>query len=156
MTAADWTPKPTPVSPYPEPSPSYQSAYKQSINDPAAFWSQAAEAISWYSTKGPILRYNSDQPHDYTWFADRTLNTAFNCLDLHCQDGRSQQTAIIYDSPVSGVKQRITYGELLEQVSKMAGALRANGIGMQDVVMVNTAHITRTSQPLSCSRSCSD
>ena len=121
----------------PRPSPSYQSAYQQSIDDPSAFWTQAAEAISWYSEAGPVLRYNSGQPHDYTWFPDRSLNTAYNCLDLHCHSGRSQQTAVIYDSPVSGVKQRITYGELLEQVSRLAGAMRSAGIGKGDVVMVS-------------------
>jgi propionyl-CoA synthetase len=129
------------VSAYPDPSPSYQSAYQQSIQDPSAFWTQAAEAISWYDTSGPTLRYNSQQQHDYTWFPDRSLNTAYNCLDLHCQHGRSEQAAIIYDSPVTGVKQRLSYGELLEQVSKLAGAMRAAGVGMSDVVMVSI-HIT--------------
>ena len=138
-SATSHTPTPTVALPYPDPSPPYEAAYQQSISNPSAFWSQAADAISWYSTAGPVLRYNSERPHDCTWFPDRTLNTAYNCLDLHCQEGRGEQTAVIYDSPLSGVKQRITYGELLEQVSELAGAMRAAGIGIGDVVMVSTA-----------------
>ena len=114
----------------------YHSAYRQSIDDPAAFWGEAARAVEWTSTAGPILHYASASPESYSWFPERRLNTAYNCLDLHCQQGRGQQVAVIHDSPVTGSITRLTYAELLDASSRLAGALQSAGVRTGDVVLL--------------------
>jgi propionyl-CoA synthetase len=72
----------------------------------------------------------------YSWFAGGELNTCYNALDYHVENGRGDQTAIIHDSPVTNSVTKITYKELLEQVSKFAGALQGLGVKKGDTVIV--------------------
>ena len=116
---------------------SYHSAYRESIESPETFWSKAADDISWTSTAGPTLRYASPRsPHSYTWFPDRTLNTAYNCVDLHCAQGRGSQPAIIYDSPVTSSQRVLSYDDLRDASSQLAGALLSAGVCQGDVVLL--------------------
>ena len=112
----------------------YASAYEQSISDPNAFWGEAASAIEWITPPSTVL--DDSNPPFYRWFSDGTLNTCFNALDRHVRDGRGGQDAIIYDSPVTGTKRRLTYDELLDQVSRFAGGLRSLGVEKGDRVVV--------------------
>ena len=118
----------------------YHSAYRESISSPETFWTKAAEDIAWTSTAGPTLRYSSPssphQPPSYTWFPERMLNTAYNCLDLHCAQGRGAQTAIIHDSPVTSTLTRLTYSDLLSASSHLAGALLSAGVQQGDTVLL--------------------
>jgi propionyl-CoA synthetase len=72
----------------------------------------------------------------YRWFPDAELNTCHNALDRHADGGRGEQVALIYDSPVTGQVRRYTYGELRDQVAKVAGALRDLGVEKGDRVVV--------------------
>ncbi|WP_370890894.1 propionyl-CoA synthetase [Janibacter sp. GXQ6167] len=112
----------------------YASAYEQSISDPNAFWGEAASAIEWITPPSTVL--DDSNPPFYRWFSDGTLNTCFNAVDRHVRDGRGGQDAIIYDSPVTGTKRRLTYDELLDQVSRFAGGLRSLGVEKGDRVVV--------------------
>ena len=98
----------------------YDEVFKRSIEDPNGFWGEAAEAISWY--KKPTQVLDASNPPFYRWFPDGELNTCYNAIDRHVEGGRAEQTAIIYDSPVTDTIQKYTYGELLDQVSRFAGA----------------------------------
>ena len=113
---------------------SYKSVYDGWKTDPEAFWMEAAEAISW--TKKPTYALDSSNAPLYEWFTDGEANTCYNALDRHVEAGRGDQTAIIYDSPITGVKRKISYAELTDQVALLAGALKAKGIGKGDRVLI--------------------
>ncbi|HNQ06349.1 MAG TPA: propionyl-CoA synthetase [Tetrasphaera sp.] len=112
----------------------YAAAYEQSIGDPNAFWGAAAEAIEWITA--PTTALDDSNPPFYRWFPDGTLNTCFNALDRHVRDGRGEQVALYYDSPVTGTKSSLTYAELLDQVSRFAGALASLGVEKGDRVLI--------------------
>ena len=99
-----------------------------------ALWAEAGGEIDWFSPYSSILD-DSCKPL-YRWFPGATCNTSYNCLDRHVANGRAEQTAIIYDSPVTDTVQHISYRELLDRVSRMAGALRQLGITQGDRVVI--------------------
>jgi propionyl-CoA synthetase len=112
----------------------YEEAYALSIQDKAAFWGKAAEDIVWTKTWDKVLD-ETDAPL-YRWFTGGELNTCYNAVDRHVEDGRADQAAIIHDSPITGAKRTITYAELKDQVSRFAGALAAHGVTKGDRVIV--------------------
>jgi propionyl-CoA synthetase len=113
----------------------YQQAFSRSINDPEGFWGEAAEEISWYKKWDKVLD-DSNKPF-YRWFTGGIVNTCYNAVDRHVEGGRGDQTAVIYDSPVTGNTVRTyTYRELQNEVSKFAGVLAAQGVGKGDRVIV--------------------
>ncbi|GHJ48305.1 propionyl-CoA synthetase [Catellatospora sp. TT07R-123] len=105
----------------------YQEEYRRSIEHPTGFWGDAATAIEWY--RAPTIVLDDTRPPFYRWFPDGTMNTCFNALDRHVRDGRGDQAALVYDSPVTGTGQTLTYAELLDQVARFAGVLRGLGVG---------------------------
>ncbi|MET0702991.1 MAG: propionyl-CoA synthetase [Mycobacterium sp.] len=112
----------------------YREVFDASISDPAKFWAQAAEAVTW--TRAPERILDDTNPPFYRWFPDAELNTCVNALDRHVADGRGQQAALIYDSPVTGTKRTYTYDELLDETARFAGVLRSLGVGKGDRVVV--------------------
>ena len=112
----------------------YAEAYEQSISDPNGFWGEAAKAVEW--TTPPTTILDDSNPPFYRWFEGGSLNTCFNALDRHVRDGRGDQAALIYDSPVTGVKKQYTYAELLDEVSRFAGGLRDLGVEKGDRVVI--------------------
>jgi propionyl-CoA synthetase len=113
---------------------SYTRTYEASQLDPAAFWAQAASDIDWFIPYELVLD-DTRQPF-YRWFRGGVLNTCYNALDRHVAGGRAKQNALIYDSPMTGQVQSITYGELLERVALFAGALRNLGVEKGDRVII--------------------
>ena len=113
---------------------SYDELYRGSIDDPAAFWSNAAEAVSW--TRKPQVVLDDSQAPLFRWFPDGELNTCFNALDRHVELGRAEQAALIYDSPVSGSARTYTYRELLDETARFAGVLSELGVTKGDRVVV--------------------
>ena len=87
----------------------YLEIYQRSIKDTEGFWSDVAKDIFWYKKPSKIL--NSDNPPFYKWFEDGTTNTCYNAVDLHVKNGKGKKTAIIYDSPITNSKKKITYDE---------------------------------------------
>ena len=112
----------------------YRELFSASINDPETFWAEAAQAVSWL--RPPQQVFDGSRPPFYRWYPDATLNTCANALDRHVAGGRAEQAALIYDSPVTGVKRSYTYGELLDQTARFAGALRDLGVGKGDRVVL--------------------
>jgi propionyl-CoA synthetase len=113
---------------------SYREAYDASTQDPNAFWLDAADAIDWI--KKPTKALDDRTAPVYRWFPDAELNTCFNAIDRHVLAGRGDQTAIIYDSAMTGTKKFYTYNELLEKVALFAGALAKQGISKGDRVLI--------------------
>ena len=112
----------------------YREIYNSWRNDPEAFWMNAAEAIDW--DKKPSKALFADRAPLYEWFSDSMVNTCYNAVDRHVFNGRADQKAIIYDSPMTDTKYSITFAELLEKVASLAGALSSKGISKGDRVII--------------------
>lgn len=112
----------------------YKDVYESWQKDPEAFWMDAAEAIDWDQAPSKALTDKGDNL--YEWFADAKVNTCYNAVDRHVEAGRGDQTAIIYDSPITHTKREISYFELRNRVAMLAGALRAKGIEKGDRVII--------------------
>ena len=112
----------------------YKEIYNSWKKDPEAFWMNAAEAIDW--DKKPSKALFADRAPLYEWFSDSMVNTCYNAVDRHVFNGRADQKAIIYDSPMTDTKYSITFAELLEKVASLAGALSSKGILKGDRVII--------------------
>jgi propionyl-CoA synthetase len=112
----------------------YLEIHRRSIENPSDFWGEAAEGIDWESRWDKVLD-DSNAPF-YRWFSGGRLNTCYNALDRHVANGRGDQAAIIYDSPVTGSQRTISYGELRDEVALFAGALVNNGVRQGDRVII--------------------
>ncbi|MFP4214043.1 MAG: propionyl-CoA synthetase, partial [Desulfohalobiaceae bacterium] len=112
----------------------YEQAYHRSINEPDSFWAELAEDCHWFKKWDKVL---DDSRHPfYRWFSGGELNTCYNAVDLHVQNGRGDQVALIYDSPVTDTIKYYTYSDLLSQVSAFAGVLAEQGVGKGDRVIL--------------------
>lgn len=112
----------------------YDAVYAGWQADPEEFWMRAAEAVDWKTA--PTRALDASDAPLYGWFSDAVCNTCYNALDRHVEAGHGARTAIIYDSPVTGTKARISYAELLDQVARLAGVLAARGVVKGDRVIV--------------------
>ncbi len=112
----------------------YQEVFDRSVNDPQGFWGEAAEAITWHRRWDKVL--DDSNPPFYRWFVGGELNTCYNALDRHVESGRGDQLAVIYDSPVTDTVQTYTYSQFLEQVKRVAGALKGMGVTKGDTVVI--------------------
>ncbi|MFT6914510.1 MAG: propionyl-CoA synthetase [Motiliproteus sp.] len=112
----------------------YQTEYKASVIDREAFWRRQAEAVAWFKKPTQILTEADYGSH--RWFADGELNTCYLALDEQVAQGRGEQVALYYDSPGTQTKRAITYNQLLAEVKRFAGALRAQGIEKGDRVVI--------------------
>ncbi|MBN2232651.1 MAG: propionyl-CoA synthetase [Deltaproteobacteria bacterium] len=112
----------------------YAEMFRRSIEDPEGFWGEAGADIQW-SKKWDKVLDDGNKPF-YRWFVGGELNTCYNALDYHVENGRADQTALIYDSPVLGTVKKFTYRELLDEVARFAGVLRGKGVQKGDTVII--------------------
>jgi propionyl-CoA synthetase len=112
----------------------YATLYRQWLAAPEAYWAECARLIDWDVAPGRIFDPASG-PYG-AWFPGAMMNTAFNCLDRHVLAGRGEQVALIWDSPMAGRLEHITYAQALGRVEKIAGALRDLGVKKGDRVVV--------------------
>jgi propionyl-CoA synthetase len=112
----------------------FDVVFQGSINNPEEFWAEAAENITWYKKYDRVL--DSSNPPFYKWFKGGKMNTCYNAVDRHVENGRGDQTAIIYDSPVTQSITKISYRELLDKVAAFAGALKSQGVEKGDTVII--------------------
>jgi acetate--CoA ligase len=112
----------------------YDATHARWKRDPEAYWAEAARGIDW--DRAPKRIFDAAMGVYGRWFPDAALNTCHNAVDRHVAAGRGQQDAIIYDSPMTGQVQRITYAALQNRVAKLAGALAARGITKGDRVVI--------------------
>lgn len=113
---------------------SYLEQYQRSLDDPEAFWLDAARLINW--VHAPTRALDRTRDPLFRWYPDATMNTCFNALDRHVIAGRGDQVAIFYDSPVTGTTQQWTYAQLLEATANFAGALLGLGVQRGDRVVI--------------------
>ncbi|MEL7138236.1 MAG: propionyl-CoA synthetase [Pseudomonadota bacterium] len=113
---------------------SFSAEYEASIADPDRFWMDQAGAVDW--TKAPTKALDETAAPFYRWFADGECNTCWNAVDRHVAAGHGERTAIIYDSPITGKKAKISYAELKDRVARLAGALSRQGVAKGDRVIL--------------------
>ena len=112
----------------------YREVYAEWQRNPETFWAEAAREIDWIT---PPTRIFDEKAGVYGhWFPDAECNTCWNAVDRHVAGGRGAQDAIIYDSPLAGAKRRVTYAQLLDEVSTLAAVLVDLGVGKGDRVIV--------------------
>ena len=97
-------------------------------------WKSAAENIAWY--KAPDIVLDDSNPPFSRWFPDGVNNACYNAVDIHVEQGRGEQLAVIFDSPVTDVKSQLTYADLQELVAKAAGAFARRGVTKGDRVII--------------------
>ena len=112
----------------------YRTLYRNSMENPEGFWADAAAELVWTKPWDKVLD-DSDAPY-YEWFTGGEINTCYNALDLHCEQGRAEQAALIYDSPVTGQVKTYSYSELRDEVAVFANVLQRNGVEKGDRVIV--------------------
>ncbi len=113
---------------------SFDEIYNRSCQDPEGFWGEIAEDIHWYKKWDKVLD-DSDAPF-YRWFVGGETNVCYNAVDLHVDQGRGDQVAIIHDSPITDSQQKITFSELRARVARFAGVLRDQGVEKGDRVIL--------------------
>ena len=125
---------------------------RHSLTDPESFWQHQADHLHWHRKPDVALRHTTKtltalQPdsgdsgdsvtHDHwEWFPGGQISTCYNCVDRHVLAGRGGEPAILYDSPVTRTKRRISYAQLLSEVETTAAVLREHGVNKGDVVLV--------------------
>ena len=112
----------------------YNDVYGAWQHAPEVFWAQAAVGIDWDKPWDKV--FDPDMGLYGRWFPGAMLNTAHNCLDRHVAKGRADQTALIWDSPMTGRCETFTYAALLARTAKLAGALAARGVRKGDRVVI--------------------
>ncbi len=112
----------------------YEDVYARAVRDPEGYWAEAARAIHWDAPWEKVL--DESQSPSCRWFVGGRLNTCYNALDRHVDDGRGDQPAVIYDSPVTDTRQSITYREMRDRVALFAGALARLGVTKGDRVII--------------------
>lgn len=112
----------------------YLKEYQWAQSEPESFWQAQARQIEWFEFPQTILQ--KDEHGIERWFTDGVLNTCWLALDFHCEQGRGEQTALIYDSPVTGRKRQYSYTQLRDQVAKVAGMLAMQGVAKGDRVII--------------------
>ena len=112
----------------------YEIAYQQSIHDPDSFWGEAAQDCHWYKKWERV--FNDSNAPFFRWFAGGELNTCYNALDIHIDNGRGDQNALIYDSPVTDTIKKFTYRQLRDEVAQFAGVLVSRGVQKGDRVII--------------------
>lgn len=113
---------------------SYLKLYDQSISEKEAFWRAEASKIDWFTFPETIL--SQEEEGLYKWYSGGKMNTCYLAVDRHVLQGNGSRTALIYDSPVTGVKKQYTYTQLLEEVCKFAGVLKAKGVNKGDTIVI--------------------
>jgi len=112
----------------------YRQIHDRSLSTAEDFWSEAAAAIDWDRRWDSVL--SDDGGPFQRWFAGGMLNTCYNALDRHVDNGRGEQIALIHDSPVTDTIERISYRELRDRVALLAGVMRAHGVEKGDRVII--------------------
>lgn len=130
---------------------SYNSEFRRSIDQRDEFWREQAQTIAWIQPPETIWQAQ-DNGHG-EWFPDGVMNTSDVALDANIRAGRGEQTALIYDSPVTNTQQTFTYNELRDEVAVFAGALRDQGVAKGDRVVIYMPMIPQAAiAMLACAR----
>lgn len=113
---------------------SYEKEFNSAKHTPEAFWKKQSQSLPWFKEANKVL--SQDEFGIHHWFADAKMNTCYMALDHHVENGRADQAAIIYDSPVTDTQKTYTYRELRDEVALCAGMLKNLGVEKGDRVII--------------------
>ncbi|EHT4940949.1 propionyl-CoA synthetase [Vibrio vulnificus] len=129
----------------------YQKEYQWAKQQPESFWQAQAKNIDWFEFPKTILA--NDPNGIERWYPDGLLNTSWLALDYHCEQGRGDKAALIYDSPVTDTKQVYSYFEMRDRVARIAGMLADQGVTKGDRVVIYMPMIPEAAMAmLACAR----
>ncbi len=120
----------------------YGEVYESWRKDPESFWANAASDVVWHKPFDKV--FDGDAGIYGRWFVGGECNTSYNCVDRHVAEGRGNQTAIIYDSPVTGTERSLTFAELLDEVETFAAVLADKGVRKGDRVVIYMPMVPET------------
>ncbi|MGJ8670766.1 MAG: propionyl-CoA synthetase [Oceanococcus sp.] len=130
---------------------SYHAEYQRAQTAPLEYWEEQAQHLHWDAPWEQVLD-STNAPFD-RWFPGAKINTCYNALDRHVENGRADQAALIYDSPVTASKRQFSYRELRDEVAKLAGALVELGVGKGDRVVIYMPMVPQAAMAmLACAR----
>ena len=112
----------------------YEQLYARSLDDPEGYWAEVAEDVHWYNKWDTV--FDDSRSPFYQWFKGGMVNSCYNALDLHVANGRADQLALVYDSPVTDTIKAFSFRELLDQVAHFAGVLASQGAQKGDRVLI--------------------
>lgn len=112
----------------------YPTEYQRSLSHPVQYWQEQSERIAWFEKPQEILSQN--EQGFYRWYKGGKLNTAYLALDHHIEQGRGEQAALIYDSPVTSQTKTFSYRQLRDEVAVFAGVLKGLGVEKGDRVII--------------------
>ncbi len=112
----------------------YEQLYARSLDDPEGYWAEVAEEVHWYKKWDTV--FDDSRPPFFQWFKGGLVNSCYNALDLHVANGRADQLALVYDSPVTDTIKTFAFRELLDQVARFAGVLANHGAQKGDRVLI--------------------
>ncbi|MGB2131576.1 MAG: AMP-binding protein, partial [Marinobacterium sp.] len=129
----------------------YNEQYRASIENPEAYWAEQARNIAWF--KAPQTTLTTTDWGTHSWYADGEMNTCYLAVDHQVEQGRGEQVALYYDSPVTDTKEAITFSDLKDRVSRFAGTLRKLGVEKGDTVVIYMPMISEAAVAmLACAR----
>ncbi|WP_345244179.1 propionyl-CoA synthetase [Nibrella saemangeumensis] len=117
-----------------EPPTTYHNLFQRSLADPEAFWQSYVDAVPWYTPPQNIL--STDAEGLTRWFAGGQMNSCYAAVDYHVENGRANQPALVYDSPVTQTIRTYTYRQVQDEVSRLAGGLQSLGVAKGDRVVI--------------------
>ncbi len=112
----------------------YAEVYQGWQDNPEGFWAEAAKEIDWFTPASKT--FDANEGVYGRWFTGATCNTCYNCVDRHVENGRADQPAIIYDSPITGNKKTLTYRDLLIETQALGNVMKSKGVGKGDRVII--------------------
>jgi acetyl-CoA synthetase len=110
----------------------YEAMYRRSVEDPEAFWGEAAGELEWFA---PWTKVLDGEMGSAKWFTGAKLNLSHNCVDRHAKGARKDKVALLWEGEPGEVR-RITYGELHGQVQRFANVLKSLGVKRGDRVAI--------------------
>tara|TARA_B100000686_G_C16803344_1_gene987872 strand:+ start:748 stop:2622 length:1875 start_codon:yes stop_codon:yes gene_type:complete len=129
----------------------YKKEYEEWQANPLDYWDKKANEVIWNKKWSSIIK--QDDNNSWTWFPNGELNTCYNCIDFHINNGKGNKIALIYDSPITNQKKSYTYNDLLYKTSKIAGALKNHGVTKGDRVLIYMPMIPEAvASMLACAR----
>ncbi|GHC73858.1 acetate--CoA ligase [Limoniibacter endophyticus] len=130
----------------------YLDWYKQSIDDPEAFWGQHGKRIDWFKPYSKVKNTDFSNGVSIKWFEDGVTNVAYNCIDRHLEK-RGDQVALIWEADDPSKDKKITYRQLHDAVSRLGNVLREAGVKKGDRVTIYMPMIPEaTYVMLACAR----
>jgi acetyl-CoA synthetase len=110
----------------------YDALHRRALADPEGFWEEVAAGLHWFRKWDRVLEWNRPNAR---WFVGARTNLSYNCLDRHVAAGLGDKTAILFEGEPGEVR-RVTFRELLDEVCRLANALRGLGVKKGDRVTI--------------------